>query len=135
LRMPAWQSLKPAARVVYIELKRLYNGANNGFISASVRQLADTANCDKNTVGRALKELVEKGFIERVTPGGFSRKNRHATEWRLSEYECHLTNQPATKTFTRWQPKKIHGMKNRHDGMLRGTEAKEKAHPVRSTVC
>ncbi|PLX37072.1 MAG: hypothetical protein C0606_11185 [Hyphomicrobiales bacterium] len=106
MRTEAWKSLKPATRVVYTELGRLYNGTNNGMIGASVRRLAIAANCDKSTVSRSLKELIAKGFVEITTPSAFSRKDRIATEYRLTEHACNLTNQPAKKTFARWSQKK-----------------------------
>ena len=35
---------------------------------------------------------------------GFNVKNRAATEWRLTEYQCDVTGQLATKDFMRWTP-------------------------------
>ena len=99
-------SLSPAARCAYIELKFIYNGVNNGTIGLSARRLGERIHVSKNTAARALQELRDKGVIERATPGGFHRKVRHATEWRLSEERCDRSNQPPTKAFMRWGQEK-----------------------------
>jgi hypothetical protein len=95
----AWRELSTAERALYIEIVRAFNGHNNGFIALSVRQASERCNINKDTAGRAFKRLEEIGFIDCVTPGGFSRKIRHATEWRLTLAPCNLTGQPATKRF------------------------------------
>ena len=40
----AWGSLKPAPRALYLELKRLYNGKNNGRIFLSQRDASKKLN-------------------------------------------------------------------------------------------
>jgi DNA-binding HxlR family transcriptional regulator len=106
LDCPAWQSLSPAARCAYLELKFIYNGGNNGRIGLSARRLGACIHVSKNTAARALRELQEKGFIERVTAGAFHRKVRHATEWRLTEEKCDVSGALPTKAFMRWGQEK-----------------------------
>ena len=103
LESAAWRSLTPSARAVYIELVRVYNGRNNGFIGLSVRCAAERCRINKDTAAKAFKQLQETGFIECVTPGGFSRKVPHATEWRLTAELCNKTGAVGTKDFMRWQ--------------------------------
>lgn len=100
----AWRHLTPAARAVYVEVARLYNGRNNGFLALSVRNAAERCNINKDTAGRALEALRAHGFIDCVTPGGFSRKNRHASEWRLTVETCDRMGIAASKAFMRWSP-------------------------------
>ncbi|HEY8596440.1 MAG TPA: helix-turn-helix domain-containing protein [Devosiaceae bacterium] len=102
----AWQSLSPTERVIYVELKRRYNGSNNGYIALSVRDAASAVNVSKTTAGRALKVLEERGFIAITTQSGFNRKDRAATEYRLTELLCDRSGwaSEATKEFVRWQP-------------------------------
>jgi hypothetical protein len=38
----------------------------------------------RGTAARAFTELQERGFIECMTKGAFSRQALHATEWRLT---------------------------------------------------
>ena len=102
LRSAAWRSLTPAAKAVYLEVEARHNGSNNGLIALSVRDAAKLCNIAKDTAGRAFKELQEKGFLVLTTPGSFSRKVRHATEWRLTA-QFH-EKEGTTKEFMRWKP-------------------------------
>jgi DNA-binding transcriptional regulator YhcF (GntR family) len=100
----AWKSLDGNSRAIYLEMARRYAGpgSNNGQITYSARQAAENLHISKDTANRALKALQERGFIVATTMGAFSRKNRHATEWRLTEFDCDKTGDLATKDFTRW---------------------------------
>jgi aspartyl-tRNA(Asn)/glutamyl-tRNA(Gln) amidotransferase subunit A len=49
-------------------------------------------------------ELQDRGFIECVTPGAFSRKIRHAAEWRLTHLVCDASGRLPGKPFMRWRP-------------------------------
>ena len=100
----AWQSLTTQERAVYVVLATRYNGTNNGRLALSVRDAAREANVAKDTSARALLTLVERGFTECVTPGGFSRKTPHAAEWRLTAYRCDVTATLPSKAFVRWRP-------------------------------
>jgi hypothetical protein len=104
LESPAYLSLSAPARAVYVEIVRLYNGANNGKLALSVRTAAERCRIARNTAGRALAELQDRGFIECVRPGGFSLKIRHATEWRLTHQPCNVSGQPPNSNFMRWRP-------------------------------
>lgn len=115
----AWLSLKPAARVVYFEVARVYNGTNNGTIAASARDLAKRCNINKDTAGAALKVLEQRGFIVRTTPGGFSRKTPHAAEYRLTDWRCDKTGEVPTKAFQNWRapPEPIKPKRKTRSGM------------------
>lgn len=113
LESPAWRALTPAARATYIELAKLYNGRNNGWLALSVRDAAERCRINKDTAGRALASLQHVGFIECVTPGGFSRKVRHATEWRLTAERCDKSGALPAKTFMRWAPSALPERKTR----------------------
>src|SRR5262245_2885327 len=105
LHSPAWRSLPCAARALYVEIAARYNGRNNGRISYSVREGAEALRITKDTVARMLKLLQERGFIVCTKKGAFSLKVwREASEWRLTEYDCDVIPQHATKDFMRWQP-------------------------------
>ncbi len=100
----AWKALKPSARVVYVELKSLYNGFNNGKVEGSERRLAKLTGLGKNTVSRALEELQEAGFIVQMKRGVLGIEgNGKGTLWRLTELGC-LSDRP-TKDFRKRQPK------------------------------
>lgn len=101
---PAWRSLSPAERVLYLEIARLYNGSNNGWLALSTRDAAERCSINRGTAGKAFLALQERGFIECVTVGGFSRKTRHASEWRLTMWPCDVTRAAGSKAFNAWRP-------------------------------
>jgi hypothetical protein len=102
----AGKSLSANATAIYIEMASRYAGINNGQIPYSVRDAAKRLRIGTTTAAGAIKMLQDRGFIVAVTEGAFSRKNRHATEWRLTEFHCNVTNALASKEFARWSPKK-----------------------------
>ena len=99
----AWLSLEGNARAIYVELATLYFGVgtNNGRIGYSIRQAAEAIHVSKDTAARALSRLQDCGFIVATTKGRFVRK-RHATRWRLTEFNCDLTGQLASRDFETW---------------------------------
>ena len=104
LRTPAWRSLPPASRVLYIEIAQRFNGTNNGEISLSVREAARLVHVAKDTATKCFYELEATGFIRRNVCGSFNWKARHATTWILTEHP--LGDEDATKNFMRWTPEK-----------------------------
>ncbi len=77
-----------------------YNGSNNGEIPFSVREASKLLNCADNTSQNTFRELERKGFILVVKKGTFNRKNRHATEWALTEYS--IGDKAPTKNYRQW---------------------------------
>jgi hypothetical protein len=102
--LPAWRFMSCYGRCLLIELRRLYNGGNNGRIGLSVRQAAELLGCNKNTAQRIFKELVEKGWIAPSVKGAFEWKARHATTWRLTDKAVAFGIDQPTKEYARWQP-------------------------------
>ena len=102
LKSRAWRSLKPVDRVLYLEVAMLYNGSNNGRLALSTRDAAERCNAHRDTIGLSFRRLEGAGFIECATPGGFSRKTRHATEWRITIHMCNVTGALASKAFMHW---------------------------------
>lgn len=104
LKSEAWRSLTPPARALYVELAQRYNGLNNGEISMAVREAARLIHVAKDTVSKAFRELLAKGFIRSNVPGDFNWKIRHATTWFLTQHP--VGDIAATKEFMRWSPAK-----------------------------
>jgi len=102
LDCPAYESLSLAARPALIEVERGYNGSNNGKIILSVRDIAARLGCHRDTAGRALQELIDKGFIEPRIKGAFSVKFKRATEWRLNDRRCDATGMQQSQAFLKW---------------------------------
>jgi DNA-binding MarR family transcriptional regulator len=114
LRSQAWLHLSLAGRALFVEALAEYNGSNNGSIALSVRAIAERLRVGKSTVSRALLELEEKGFIETVRMGSFTRKNRRASEYLLTLHRSDTgRHQSASKRFMQWVAA---------DGPISGTE-------------
>ncbi|WP_069298385.1 hypothetical protein [Neptunicoccus sediminis] len=111
---PAWATLKPGPRALYTELKRRFNGVNNGQIILSHRDAALALNVHRNTVGPWFQELQERGFIEMVQaphlgPSGYGK----AAVWSLQELPS-ANGRPAPKAFMGWRPKEKPRTKSQH---------------------
>ncbi len=124
MRTEAWRSLNSVARCAYVELAARYAGpgSNNGRLPYSLREMAKALNVSKMTAHRALHKLQERGFIIEMKRGAFSLKERHATEWRLTEFGDDVTGALATKDFARW--------KNQADYPLNTLDGQATAEPI-----
>lgn len=101
----AWRTLPVGPRALYVELKRRYNGSNNGRVILSHRDAARAVNAHRNTVGRWFSELEERGFIgmaqaPHLGPSGIGK----SSHWTLNEYPTD-TMKPVTLNFMRWSEK------------------------------
>lgn len=104
LKTPAWRSLPPASRALYVELAQRFNGSNNGEITMSVREAARRLHIAKDTATKAFRELERKGFIRCHQRGSFHWKLRHASTWILTEHP--LGDALAAKDFAHWTGEK-----------------------------
>ena len=110
--LPAYRLLSVYGRALLIEVRRKYNGSNNGGIAMSVRDAARLLGCNKNTAFKALRELEEKGWIRAAATGSFhwkaeagGRKFRAATTWRITNQPIGLgVDTKETKEYVKWKP-------------------------------
>lgn len=104
LATPAWRALSANARALYVEVKRRYNGKNNGMISFSARDAGDALNASHHTGARVLQELQQHGFIAVTEQSSFDRKVKIARGYRLTEARDDRPGleAPPTKEFARW---------------------------------
>jgi hypothetical protein len=100
----AYRSLSAQDRALHTALIRRYNGTNNGMIGLGVRDAGEECRLNKDTAGAGLRRLIDKGFIECTTPGGFSCKMRLASEWRLTHLRCDKSGELPSKAFMKWRP-------------------------------
>ncbi len=105
-RHGAFRSLSGAALKVYVELRCRYTVRgdgrtnNNGELSLALEEGAKLLGLGKATVGRALKELEDAGFIAKMKQGQWY--GRQATEWRITDLPCN--GKPSTKDWEgRWK--------------------------------
>ena len=121
MQTKAWQSLDSNARAIYLELAMLYRGNNNGSIGLSARQAARAIDVSTATAARAMIVLQDRGFIVAITKGRFDRQ-RHATRWRLTEFRCDLTGQPASRDFETWTTADVIPIRPRGESAEWGTD-------------
>ena len=105
MKSEAWQSLKSGPRALYVELKRRFNGGNNGQIFLSHRDAAKALNVGRDTVSGYFRDLTDRGFIA-VTQGHCLGPEGigQSTHYRLTEAACQ--GKPATKDFMKWKQQK-----------------------------
>ena len=98
-------SLSSKARCLLIDLCTQYRGNNNGDLCATWKIMKKCGWKSRATIFNAIKELIEKGFIEKTAQGykGTPNKpNLYALTW-LSIDECNgkldvsSTNIPSSK--------------------------------------
>lgn len=115
---PSFMSLSGNAVKVLVSLIRQFNGHNNGNIVFPTRYFGD--QMDKNAVNRAIKELVDAGFISVERRSAFTLKVRRAQEYALSWLP--IGNRPATLGWVKVANTKIiHGPADGTDGPAGGT--------------
>lgn len=125
LRCEAYRSMKALPRGVYTELRRRFNGRNNGEILLSIREIVHELHCSKDSATAALRELEEKGFIKCAQRGSFHYKIRHAPKWILTEEGWN--GELASKDFMRWRaPEKNVGPQMRTIGPIPSTADENK---------
>jgi DNA-binding transcriptional MocR family regulator len=101
----AWATLPPGPRALYIELKRRFNGTNNGEIFLSHRDAALAINVNRNTIGGYFRHLEERGLIPlRVKPHLGPSGIGQASVWSLEELPTN-DGKPAGKAFMSWSEK------------------------------
>ena len=104
LESEAWRWLRPISQSVYIELRRRFNGSNNGKISFSLGEGARILRASKSSIQTAIVELEEHGFIKLVKKGYFTK--RMASEYALTDEQ--LDGHPPTREWRQWRPTKAH---------------------------
>ena len=102
---PAYQSLGLGARALYWELKRKFNGYNNGRVFLSQRDAAKALNRDRGTIANYYAELEEKGFLLKTQGHCLGPEGKgQAALWALTEHS--LDGVKATMDFKAWKIQK-----------------------------
>lgn len=70
-----------------VDAAKQYNGSNNGDLHAAWSILSGQGWRSKGTLSRAIKELIDKGFIELTRQGGKNRCSLYAITWKPID-EC-----------------------------------------------
>ncbi len=102
LTSEAWRSLSGSAVKYYLELRRQFNGMNNGDLHLSLEEANKRLGMAKDTALLAQKALEDKGFIRMIKRGGFHQ--RLATTWALTDEP--VPPSPPTHDYKNWTQKK-----------------------------
>lgn len=130
----AWATLQPGPRALYVELKRRFNGNNNGKIFLSHRDAAEALNVHRNTVGAWFRELERRGIIL-MTKGPHLGSEGHgkAAQWALCELPTHDGKPPdlSLRTWTETEEPRTKSVPTRH----KNSACDQKAEPrTKATV-
>jgi hypothetical protein len=100
----AWKAMSPAARIVYMAIKRNYNREtnNNGKLYFASRDGPEKIGLSPNTVLKCHRELIHYGFTV-VTKGATLGVNGHGRPMyvRLTEMGTRADPTP-TRDFLKW---------------------------------
>lgn len=110
----AWQHANVYERSLYLELKRRYDGKNNGDIPFSHREAQAALGCSNKPVAAAFIGLQAKGFIKARVRGSFNWKvakagqvHGRSTRWEITELPLDVPIRVlsgGTKDFMKWRP-------------------------------
>jgi len=98
---PAWLSLSPRARCVWIVVAGRYNSYNNGEISLSCREVCDNLHISKSSATAGFNELIDRGFIKIAQQSSFTMKTKTARRWTLTHESVGKT--PPTNEWRKWR--------------------------------
>ena len=98
----AWRSLKGGDIKIYFELRRRFNGKNNGELFLSRSEACKLLGLGNGSAQSGFKRLEERGFIKIAKRGGFM--GRQANQYILSE-KSYKGNNP-TNDWRSWRPPK-----------------------------
>ena len=108
LRHPAFGSLSANATKLFIEIAIEYNGKNNGDLSATFNSLKMRGFKSKGTLDRALKELMNIGFIQKTRQGGKNKCCLYGlTLHKLDECDGKMDVNPTKAASMLWKKNDI----------------------------
>lgn len=86
LMSPNFCSLSTKAKALLLDMGACFNGFNNGDLAATYAMMKARGWKSKDTLSRALKELLDAGMIELTRQGGLHGPSLYAFTWLPIEY-------------------------------------------------
>jgi hypothetical protein len=120
LRSPEFSALSAIAVKLLLDLVSQFSGTNNGDLSPSWRLMKARGWKSKDTLDRALRELVERQWLVRTRPGGRNLAALYAMTFRSID-ECGRKHDiaPTTRPGDDWRrghaPLVLHTAAERRD--------------------
>jgi hypothetical protein len=104
MESPNYLALSAHAVKLLLDLGLQFRGANNGDLSAAWKLMQARGWRSRDTLGRALAELLHFGLIEKTRQGGLNQCSLFALTW-LAVDECRgKLDVPATRVASgRWR--------------------------------
>lgn len=103
----AWQTLTVEAKALLVELRALYRPSAANVVFLSCREAMRRLSIGQRRVQKAFADLIDRGWVSVEVPGGFNRKTRHATSYRLENEATASPGSIARKAYMRWEPEKV----------------------------
>ena len=104
IRSQSYGSLSAYAVKLLNDLLSQYYGSNNGDLSAPYSTMHKRGWKSKGTLNRAIKELLESGFIETSRQGGRHKCSLYAvTFYAIDECNGKLDIRPTSKPTSLWR--------------------------------
>ena len=108
LESPEFAALSPKAVKLFIDLYTQYRGANNGDLTAAWRIMVRRGWKSRDTLERAKKELLGKGFIQITRQGGRNLPTLYAVTFReIDECGRKLDVRPTNKPSNAWKKQSL----------------------------
>lgn len=106
LESAEWAALTAPEIKLFIDIYGQYNGANNGDLAATWKLMAARGWRSRDTLNRALRGLLDKGFIERTRIGGLNRCSLYAVSFKpIDECRAKLDVAPTRMPSNAWKSK------------------------------
>lgn len=102
VKSPAFRSLPPVPRAIWLELMLRFKGHNNGDIPLSCREVAESLNISKNTASRGFDLLQDRGLTRIGQDSSFTVKTRLSRRWTLTHES--VGNRLPTNDWRSWEP-------------------------------
>jgi len=87
LESESYSKLGAWAVKLLVDVAKQYNGHNNGDLSAAFTLMKPLGWHSKGTLARAIKDLLDNGFLELTRQGGKNRCSLYAITWKPID-EC-----------------------------------------------
>jgi len=104
LKSPNFLSLSTKAKALILDLGARFTGYNNGDLAAPWSWMQERGWRSKDTLHRAIKELLQAGMIEQTRQGGLHGPSLYAFTWRpIDECRAHPEIAPTTRASGKWR--------------------------------
>ena len=82
LNSPNFLTLSLKAKALILDMGATYNGFNNGDLAAAYSMMQPRGWRSKDTLAKAISELLSSGMIEKTRQGGLHGPSLYAVTWK-----------------------------------------------------